>query len=253
MTESLPKKLQKATIVDSLFEVRFVSDSSALLVIPGFLFERLEGEKVIKELPGGQMPKALRDVNPNMQYMPITRIEWGIFYINISDASVMVSCKNPYPGWSEFKPAIIKVMNLLSQLSTLKSVLRYSLKYVDLVPAPDLEQQVSKANIDVVIAGHKLQKEHIQIRIEIPKDGFINVVQLIASAKAKIDGIETNGLAVDIDTIVTKQDPITIGELLTEFDAKLDKIHHINKSMFFNCITAETIESLEPVYECYTK
>ena len=249
MTTSLPKKLKKEPLIDAVFEVRFDSDAPVSVVLPGFLFNKLEGKKSIEALPIAQIPSEIRKADPNLKYAPLNRLDWGLFFVNIGDNNLSISCKYPYPGWDIFKPSIIEVMNVLLESGLPKIIERYSLKYIDLIQASGDQQKVSMVNLDMTIAGHKLEKEPYMIRIEIPRDGFMNVVQVISSATTTLHtGISKEGLVVDVDTVAI-QNNISMDSLFNGFPDKLDTIHRANKAMFFDCITLTTLKSLEPVYE----
>lgn len=247
--KALPKKLKKEPLIDAVFEVRFTSAFPAGSVLPGLLFGKLEGDKKIEQLSLSQLPQAMRDTDPNLRFAPLSRLDWQQFYINVGDRSVSVGFKHPYPGWSNFKPAIIKVMDILKGADILKSVERYSLKYIDLLPATDLREQVSFINFDVTLAGHKLENEAFQIRLEIPRNGFLHAVQVVSSATATLHtGESRQGLVVDVDTIANQQG-ISFEELLRGFPDKLEVIHQANKEVFFDCLNPQTITALEPEYD----
>lgn len=246
--QTLPKKLKKEPLIDAVFEVRFTSAFPAGSVLPGLLFGKLDGDKKIEQLLS-QIPQVMRDADPNLRFAPLSRLDWGQFYINVGDRIVAVGFKHPYPGWNSFKPAIIKVMDVLKEAKVIKSVERYSLKYIDLLPATGLREQVSFVNFDVTLAGHKLEDEAFQIRLEIPRDGFIHAVQVVSSATATLHTGETRqGLIVDVDTIANQQGE-AFEDLLSGFSDKLDAIHQANKKVFFDCLKPQTIKTLEPEYE----
>lgn len=245
----LPKKLKKEPLIDAVFEIRFKSDFPAGGILPGLLFGKLDGNKTIEQLPVSQIPQHMRDADPSFQFAPLSRLDWGQFYINVGDRSVSVGFKHPYPGWGSFKPAITEVMGVLKDANVIRSVERYALKYIDLIPATSLQEQVAFVNFDITLAGHKLTREVFQLRIEIPRDGFIHAVQVVSSATATLQSGESRqGLVVDVDTIATLKS-ILFDELLTGFSEKLEAIHQANKKIFFDCLKPETITALEPEYE----
>ncbi|MEY3786917.1 MAG: hypothetical protein RLZ75_1124 [Pseudomonadota bacterium] len=249
MKKKLPIKLEAEPLIDAVFEVRFISLFPASSILPGLLFSRLEGDKTIDSLPAAQLPKQFRDSDPNMQFAPLSRIDWSDFYINIGDQSLSIGIKHPYPGWNKFQTAIIKGVEIIKDSNIIGAIERYSLKYIDLIPSVSLKDQVSFINSDITLAGHKLEKEAFQLRIEIPKDGFINAVQVISSAKAIIHtGELLDGLVVDVDTI-SNQKFASIEDLLIDFEEKLSTIHRVNKEIFFDCLTDTTIQLLRPIYE----
>lgn len=249
MTTALPKKLKNEPLLDAIFELRFQSLVPASVMLPGFLFHELAGDKKIESLPIAQIPKNVRDNDQNLRFQPLTRIDWGQFFLSISDFSIAVGCKYPYPGWAALKPAIANVVDVVSKSRLITAIERYSLKYIDLLPGDDPEAKVSMINLDVSIAGHKLVREPFQIRVEIPRNGFTNAVQVVSSARATLHtGVAKEGMIVDVDTWTTFKN-MPMEALSHDFFSKLDEIHQTNKAVFFDCITRETLLSLEPVYE----
>lgn len=245
----LPKKLKKEPLVDAIFELRFSSKTPASSILPGILFSALPEEKVIEPLPAAQLPKQLRDADPNLQYAPVVRLLWKEFFILISDRSIAVACKIPYPGWSKFKDAIIPVIKVLGENSVMESIQRYSLKYVDLIPSNKLKEQGSLINFSASLGSHKLEKEVFQFRIEIPQDNYIHAIQIVSSAGLTLtDGTNKEGMVIDIDSICNV-DNQRFDDFNKGFYEKLDKIHHENKLLFIKCLTPETLEYLEPTYE----
>lgn len=247
--QNLPKKLKKEPLIDAVFEIRFTSAVPAGGILPGLLFAKLEGNTTSEQLPMAHFPQAMRDADPNLQFAPLNRLDWGQYYINVGDRSVSIGFKHPYPGWDKFKLAITKVMEALKDAGIIKTVERYALKYIDLLPATSLQEQVGFVNFDVTLAEHKLKEEAFQLRLEIPRDSFVHAVQVISSATATLHtGEIRQGLIVDVDTIAN-QKSILFDELLNEFSDKLEAIHQANKEIFFDCLMPQTIAALEPEYE----
>lgn len=250
MISVLPKKLAKEPLFDAIFEIRFKVVPAASSIVPGFLFGKLEGTKSIEKLAIGDLPQQLRDQDPNLRFAPVVKLHWESFLVQVSDRSVSVACTLPYPGWTEFKKAILKILGLLGELKIIESVERFSMKYVDILPSKSIEEQVALVNIDVTLGTHKLLKENFQLRIEIQKDDLTHVVQIVSSAIVDLPGKgKIEGVIVDIDSIkdITPENFIDfLGSLEGE---RLEQIHISNKKMFFSCLNPETIQSLEPIYE----
>lgn len=258
MTDQLPTKLKNEPLIDAIFELRFSSSDelrfsssdSASNILPGFLFGALEGEKKIERLPVAEMPKQLRDSDPNLQFAPQIRLLWTDYVISIGDHNLSIGCKYPYPGWDAFKKAILEIIDVLKGIQFIQTVNRFSMKYIDIIPAKDLQEQVSLINTSIVIGGHTLEKEHFALRIDIPEgETIIHIVNVTSSAVAKLqDGSTKNGIIVDIDTIAAVQNQ-EFGQWIGELPEKLDITHLANKKMFFKCLNPQTVDSLGPVYE----
>jgi uncharacterized protein (TIGR04255 family) len=248
MPNKLPIKLNKEPLLDAIFEVRFSMIPPASNILPGIFFSKLDGEKLIERLPAAELPKQMRDAEPNLQYAPVMRIRWKEFILLISDRSVAVACKMPYAGWAKFKNAIIKIVRIIDEVGILESIQRYSMKYIDLIPIKNLNEQIASVNINISLGNHKLEKEVFQFRIEITDGEFINAVQIVSSGVVKTqDNTTKEGLIIDIDTI-RKVDSLNIKTFISEIEEILENIHHNNKVMFFKCITPTTLDLLEPVY-----
>lgn len=249
MATRLPTKLGNEPLIDAIFEVRFVGSMPASVVLPGIFFGKLPGKKIIEHLPIAQIPKPLRDADQNLKFAAISRIDWDAYFINVGDFSLSVSCKYPYPGWSKFRDAITKAIEILNSAGIVEKVERYSLKYIDLFPATTNREKVSMLNMKVMIADHELREEPFQMRMEISKDGLIHAVQIVSSANAVLhNGLTKDGLVLDVDTLAVL-DSISMQNLQNDFSIKLDFIHSANKAMFFDCLNPKTIAALEPSYE----
>lgn len=253
MTNRLPLKLQKEPLIDALFEIRFSSDSPASAILPGYLFSKLDGAKSIESLPAMGLPKDVREADPSFKYTPLIRITWGDYFINVGDRNIAIACKYPYPGWAKFKNAIQVVIAAINEIKIIKSVNRYSTKYIDLIQSSSVEEQIAMVNVELRIANHKLSKENFQLRVDLPDENLLHIIQIVSSAKMQLknnsDTETKEGLVIDVDTIADQPQPITLDDLLISLSDRLDKIHQANKKVFFDCITASTIHSMDPIYE----
>lgn len=248
MANMLPIKLAKEPLFDAIFELRFTSEMPASSILPGYLFSKLKGEKKIERLPAADLPKQLRDADPNLQFAPMVRIHWNNFLILISDRSVALACKMPYQGWLVFKQAIIDIMNELKQADMIKTIQRYSLKYVDLIQSDKIDEQVSFINFDVKLGNHRLEKDNFQLRMEISRDNHIAAINIVSSATiTTIEGETKSGVIVDIDVINNLGD-FTQDRFMQTLAENLEHTHSINKELFFDCLKPETISMLEPIY-----
>lgn len=248
MLDKLPLRLKKEPLCDAVFEVRFSASTPASSILPGIFFGKLEGEKVIERLAAAELPKRIRDMEPNLQYTPVMRITWKEFFILMSDRSIVIACKLPYAGWGKFKDAIIKVVEILDNTGIIEKIQRYSLKYIDLIPIKNIAEQVASVNLSVNLSNHRLEKEIFQFRIELADGEYINVVQIIAAGVVTSEaGTTKEGLIIDIDTI--RKTDNNIKTLIPELEGRLEEIHLTNKKMFFTCLTPATLDMLEPIYE----
>lgn len=248
----LPKRLEREPLIEAVFEMRFLGAFPASEILPGFLFGNLakNSEILIESLPAAQVPKHLREKNPDLQFIPVIKLKWNNYIISISDRSIVIGCDYPYPGWKKFKPTIIEIIGHLKRSNIVASVSRYSMKYVDLIESTDIAHQISLIDMKVSVSGQGLKDQNFHIRIEFPEKDFINVVQIVPSATVNLsNGENRNGVIIDVDTIYDINDQKIEDVVNDEFANGLERIHTINKRKFFSCLKEETIESLGPIYD----
>lgn len=249
MVDRLPIKLTKEPLVDAIFELRFSSTTSASNILPGFLFSKLDGDKIISSLPAGNLPRQVRDVEPSLQYAPLVQLNWNGFTLLIGDLSLGIVCKFPYPGWAVFEPVIRQIVGFVRESGIVQAVQRFSMRYIDLIPSSDLSEQASMIFKPVIIGNYTLENEVFSFKIEIPENQFLHIVNIVSSSVAKLqDGSERSGLIVDIDTVVRIQHQ-EFEPWVEHLPSHIEEIHMANKKMFFRCLQPETIAALEPVYE----
>jgi uncharacterized protein (TIGR04255 family) len=249
MTNRLPTRLRKEPLLDALFECRFTTHFPVSSILPGIFFSEFEEEKQLERLPQSEIPEAIRNSDPHFQYVPLVRIRLQNYSFLIGDRSMAVACNLPYKGWNDFKPTIIKMIAILNKSGLVNKVTRYSTKYVDLIQSNDPADQARLANLLLRIGSHNLTKEAYQVRMEIPAEGFINIVQIISGTKVIMpDQSEREGVVIDIDTI-KDIDGIPVEQLEQDLEGALEHIHRVSKETFFDCLTEQTLMRLEPEYE----
>ena len=249
MANKLPIKLGNEPLIDAVFEMRFSSNAPASDVLPGFLFSQLDGDKRLERLPTADLPKPVRDADPKLHFAPLTRLQWNNFIISIGDRSLIVGCNTPYPGWTAFKQTILQIIEKIKEIGIIQNINRFSVKYTDIIPSNDIQEQISLIKTSIVLGDHTLEKENFSLRIEIPEGDILHAVNIISSAIATLsDGTKREGIVIDIDSInnVDNQD---FEQWIEQLPDNLETIHTGNKNMFFKCLPQGTIESLEPVYE----
>jgi uncharacterized protein (TIGR04255 family) len=248
---TLPKKLGKEPLVEALFEMRFKPKAPASSILPGLVFTKFSGEKKIENLlPLAGLPEQiLANLVPNGRYTPLVRIHWNNFMILSSNQSAGLACKLPYPGWTNgFKPAILKLADLIGDAAIVDVVERFSLKYTNIIPF-ELGPPRSVVDFTLKIGPHDAATNLFQIRAELPKDNLISIVQIAAEGFATFpDGSTRRGVGIDIDTIsIAKAAPFA--EFLSGLSGGLEYAHSEAKAIFFGCLKPEALAKLEPLYD----
>ena len=139
---------------------------------------------------------------------------------------------------------------MLAKAPFSSNIARYSIKYVDFLEVgQDLKKAVSSFNLHVKLGTHELVQESAQIRIEIPRGTFLHAVQVMTGANvARNPKIQKFGALLDVDSFAFPKE-MSIAQFLASLDENMDAIHLANKEIFFECISAQALEQLEPKYD----
>ena len=89
--------------------------------------------------------------------------------------------------------------------------------------------------------GYRLNNYLTYTRTEIEKDGLINIVELGANSVAKSPQGDVTGLILTVDTIYSKPPAF-----LSNPEPHIEKVHDVEKSVFFDVLTEETINAMGP-------
>lgn len=249
-SKQLPTKLGKEPLIDVVCGVNFDSEHSAETILPGLLLSKLTGKQPrFETLPVAQLPQMVRDSDPNLQNAPLMRIVVDEqFTILIGSKWLGVGCQMPYSGWSSFKEMIQMVFGVLSNVPSMRSVERHSLKYVDFIKSDSGIVLMTKFNLKIEVAGQELTDQATQIRTEILEGAFVHAVTIMSPANAvQPDGHSILGALIDVDT--HRIEKFTLNDFLSQLSNLLDEIHLSNKAFFFNLLSDAGLEELEPKYD----
>lgn len=92
-----------------------------------------------------------------------------------------------------------------------------------------------------------LRERPVQLRTEIREKELLHIIQFASPAEVSLPGVDERlrGVLLDTDSIR----PIGEGESWREVESNLDLVHAASKELFFELLTAETLERLEPEYQ----
>ena len=156
---------------------------------------------------------------------------------------VTLNCRKPYAGWDAFKKAIEALINDLRNSGLVPQIQRHSLRYLDLLtldPAPD----ISALKLKIRLGGYEINRHNLQVRLEIPADECIHIIQVVTPANANLSEGTQTGTLVDLETS-GKDAPHDWEEVLKQ----LEILHAKSKEIFFrHILKEETIQKLEPEY-----
>ncbi len=245
----LPKVLKQEPIVDAIFEVRFGGSPQLADILPGMLFGFFEPKPQVHRQPAADIPQPLRANDHNLVFAPVLRLELEQFTVSVGDRNVVVGCKLPYPKWPAFKKKILEVIALIAKAGIESNVERFSVKYVNLIPAETYSDQIAKVELAIRIGQLDVFDNHLNLQVHQREGDALHILTVITGASARLTSGETrNGVIVDVDSI-RNIEPRPYQEFAEGLEPQLEKLRKSNKEMFFSCLKPETIEEMGPVYD----
>ena len=244
----LPEILEREPLVDAVFEVRLRDVSPVADILPGILFQEHGPQTKITRLPVAELSRDMRASDPNLQYAPVVRIELEKYLVSVGDRSVLINCKLPYPKWKQFKAAILDIVARIAKLGVAGNVERYSLKYVNLIQAPTIAEQVARINMSIRLGDVEVSNDHANIQVHHRENGIIHILSAAIGAQGNLaDGQSIFGTIVDIDSI-REFDPVDFATFEKTLEPGLQDLRQANKQKFFACLTQAAIDEMGPIY-----
>ncbi len=245
MTQVLPAKLRKSPLLEALFEVRFVPVvPGAGDVLPGLVFASLRSKYPdVEQLPVAAVPRAVRASQEGLVYQASHRLQGPSGgSIQLGDRLAAVST-TAYPGWDSFRAMILEVLDVLGKTGLIKTVERFSFRYINVLPVSSDQKQLPLLNIHVELLGKVPNERGFLLRSETDEGDITCKLQIAPNAMAKgPHNVEISGLLVDIDAVVKAPPQTFIGAPATE----LDEAHDAVKRTFFSLLTKAALADLGP-------
>jgi len=237
-----PIKLNKSPIVDSICDIRFES-SLPLDIVSGILFSALKplNIKDIQKLPVLEMPESMRTVDPNLLYAPYYHAKIGELTVQLGGRMVALSSPMPYIGWDDFRPQIRDIIEKIIGTGVISQVKRVAIRTVNFFEVDIMEN--SKFSVDTPILLNNKQYHYTD---HYEEDSLIIKTTIANKATRQVSTTESiEGSIIDIDSYIETP----IGANLDIMLANIDKAHTEGKSIFFDLLNADFMETLEPVYD----
>lgn len=244
---ALPKRLRKEPIIEAIWQAQFDSGQGIGDVLPGILFTELRRSHPalqLRRLPSADIPAAIAQIDPNLQFTPKMLLEepGGSFIWQVGDRVITLNCRRPYVGWARFKDAVEALSRIVEGSTLIAHLQRHSLRYIDLLNE-ELADDLSVLRVALKV-GDRTISDRVQLRVEIPEDDYLHVVQIATAAQVNLSGSQLKGTIVDLETL-----PANPTGDWSSVRAQLDELHDRSKAMFFRQIlTEESVAKLDPEY-----
>ena len=250
MTNPIPKRLRQEPLIETIWQVQFESAPNRPLgdILPGVLFTALRTRQTdlqLNRLPLADVPAAVAALDPNLRHAAKYRIEapgWP-FLFHIGDRVITINCRRPYVGWGDFKPQIIELIKILEDSGLIPEPRQHSLRYIDLMTI-DATPTLASLRLTLAIGEHRIDSHPLQLRVELPDQGCIHVLQVVTPAQVHLPDGDKHGTLIDLETIAV----LSLNNWSAVRDG-LGTLHDCTKALFFGqVLSQDAIDRMEPEY-----
>lgn len=243
----LPKRLKKEPLIEVIWQVQFDGEQGIGDVLPGVLFTELKKSHStlqLRRLPTAEIPAPIAQADPNLRFAPKMLMEesGGSLVWQVGDRVITLNCRKPYIGWDGFKKAAVALTQLVENSGLIPNPRRHSLRYIDLL-RDELATDLAALRLALKLGDHPI-RDRVQMRLEIPDNECLHVVQVATAAQVHLPTEQAKGTIIDLETL-----PSNPPDGWDTLRAQLDLLHERSKAFFFRqVLTEETIQQLEPEY-----
>lgn len=239
--KNLPIRISPCPIVEAVVEFRFVG-KEPWRNMPG-IFTPLVREKYPneKELPLGQLPEQIRLKESSFTYTPLLQYEGDEFIIRLGPRSLSVGSRaHQYPGWRKFRHELDWVWGKLANSNLVQEGERLGVRYIDFF-SKDI---FSLVTLDISVANRSVSSLEQTYTVVAPIEDSVARL-LLANGVFLSQGATTeSGSILDLDVwrTLSSEDPFA------EAREGVEKLHNINKKVFFGLLRDSFLATLDPVY-----
>lgn len=241
MTSEL--SLSKPPVVDAIVELRFDSEMPSQ-VVAGILFSNLAkyGYGSFEELNIAQLPKDIKDGDPNLRFAAHYRFRSEKYFVSVSSRVISIVCKcvgeSTYQGWDKYKEEVEKVLEELKSLSAVSVFSRVGVRFVNLFDTPDI---LSRINIEINAPNrHSFTDEQI-VGFVYKNDGMDTRINFATKANMTfVEGEIASGAVLDIDSY-TEREGISFEDAIR----LIEDGHRFTEQAFVSIVKEEFMEELK--------
>lgn len=241
----LPTEISPNPLITSSVEVRFLSDKKNMELFP------IVYGKFMNDLPNlneGNIPKDIKNSDPQFQHFPDYILSNDKYTIGFSDKVLIFENINEYPFWANYFDFISQKLSAFLELGFVKQVQRIGVRYISVLGETTFKGNRLKNIPSLSLEGYneKFLIYHTHIKVDdcvlflrIGSEG-----KLTREKSSLSEGKTLSGTYVDIDASFT-------GDLspdISHITYIIDKLHTLQKDVFFKLLNPEYLDSLNPKY-----
>ena len=240
-----PRRINPNKIVDGTIEIRFESELPSEIVLALIFNEMHEKWGKGEQSPVAQLPKALRDLRPELKYQPTQfwKLKEGR-RLNVGPNMIALAA-NVVESGESFIAEFEQIVQRWELSKVLGKLTRVGIRYINLF---ENENIYENSTLKLELPGYDLPHSFpTLIRTELDREKFIGILQVVNKASVEHSGARTrSGSILDID-VVTKSDFLLHADLKF-IAALLSEMHEVADKIFFATLREDYVATLNPEY-----
>lgn len=246
MPTNLPVKLKNDAIAEALFEIQFESDELGEVIIGRLSDSEDWNGYSTTRLGTSNIPETLRDSDPKLRFQPVIerRAEDGSGTVRIGSHVISFHTYAPYPGWANFEPKLLSMINLLVDKTTNLRVSRLGFRYVNFLQS-GLHNLNSISDLTLKIELKDLRlTDGINLAYLTTSTDSHNVMLKVATSNfVNLDTVPNDLVCIaDVDVFSPAQYEVNDSDSISQW---LNQAHDIEKSSFFSLFPDALVEELK--------
>jgi uncharacterized protein (TIGR04255 family) len=239
--QRLPVRITPCPIVEASIELRYIS-SESWRNMPGLLAPRLRDRYPKEtELPLAQLPESMRQKDANLTYQPLLQYDGPEFLIRFGPRALSLTTQlHQYPGWRRFREELLWLWGEVAAAGFVQEGERLGVRYVDFFK----EDIFSVVVLGISVGGQELSGFEQSFSVVVPWEGSTARLVLTNGAFLNDGGQPRRGSILDLDV----WQRLASENVFVDAPEQVEKLHDINKMLFFGLLKREFLESLTPAY-----
>jgi uncharacterized protein (TIGR04255 family) len=213
-------KYRKPPIGEAVCELRFIPSAPWDLAVPGLIYERLRTAfpkrrqvKVLDSAIQLQTQATLHQFVTTDRLQCVSEDEKDV--VGIGPNVLAISRLDPYKGWEQFRPTIMKALDAYSEVVSAKALQRAGLRYLNQIAFDEERVELSDFFDLYPFVGKSLPQDYgpFFVGIQTAYDDSLNVLRVNLGSTFPSPAPLRLSMMLDIDYFLGKPEGIAIADI----------------------------------------
>ncbi len=232
-----PKKISPSPLVSSTVEIRFKSDKDTSGLLTSLLPEI---SKKLGKIESTSLPREVRLKTPELKYYPEYIFSNDDYSLSCNESFVSFENITEYKLWNNYSSFLKDIIGIVFESGIIQEIERVGVRYQSEFSGKKFKE-IFKESPTYGLAG--FEEDFLKYMTKIKSEDFNIILRLKK-------GIHDNNLEenvedshkIDIDVFLNEN--LKLDELIN----KIDSAHGVLKKLFFDLLTEEFVQNLNPEY-----